>query len=579
MVGFKPVRAMVKRVTGKARLPVPAGALAAAALAALLAAAPAAAPRGAAAQGGAVVVTTAEGPVAGVRGAEATAWKGLPYAAPPVGPLRWRAPQPAPKRDAVLDASAAGLACPQVDRPLLQPDTGSRKGEEDCLRLNVWAPNDRAAPAPVMVWLHGGGFIQGSGGEALYDGARLAAAQGVVVVTLNYRLGALGFLVHPAFVGEHPDHPSAGNWGLLDQLAALRWVRANIAAFGGDPARVTIFGESAGGVSVCSLLASPLAAGLVTGAIMQSGGCEPALRDVAAAAGGLKPAVDQGRRFAEAIGCGGAADTAACLRAQPVDAVLAALPGEIGVLQPGAETYGPVRDGYVLAEAPAAAVAAGRALGVPWMVGANADEGTVFLSPQQKAMTAAQYEAAVRAVFGTAAGQVLALYPAGDYGSPGLALAAVTGDAGFVCPARRMARAHAARGRAAWLYHFTYVSAVGRQLGLGAFHGSEIPLVFGAGGGGVGMPAARALGEAMQAAWGAFARTGDPATAELAWPRHAARGDMGMRWDTPPGAVAGWRRAQCDLWDAVVGVEDGGPGDGAGGGVYLPVVRWDAGGR
>lgn len=578
MVGFRSVRATVNRITGKARTPAGAGGLALAALAALLSAAPAAAPRGAAAQGAAVVMT-AEGPVAGVRGAEATAWKGLPYAAPPVGALRWRAPRPAAKRDAVLDASAAGPACPQIDRPLLQPDAASRKGEEDCLTLNVWAPNSLAAPAPVMVWLHGGGFIQGSGGETLYDGARLAAAQGVVVVTLNYRLGALGFLVHPAFVGEHPDHPTAGNWGLLDQLAALRWVRANIAAFGGDPARVTIFGESAGGVSVCSLLASPLAAGLVMGAIMQSGGCEPALRDVAAAAGGVKPAVDQGRRFAEAIGCGDAADAAACLRAQSVDAVLAALPGEIGVLQPGAETYGPVRDGYVLAEPPAAAVAAGRALGVPWMVGANADEGTVFLSPQQRAMTAAQYEAAVRVVFGKSADQVLALYPAGDFGSPGLALAAVTGDAGFVCPARRMARAHAARGRPAWLYHFTYVSAVGRQLGLGAFHGSEIPLVFGAGAGGAGMPAARALGEAMQAAWGAFARSGDPATVGLAWPRHVAGGDVGLRWDTPPAVVTGWRKAQCDLWDAVVGPGNGGPGDGAGGGVYLPVVRRDAGGR
>ncbi len=254
-------------------------ALAALAVAAGLGAAPQPAPR-AGAQAGGVVVATAEGPVRGVRGTGATAWLGVPYAAAPVGALRWRAPQPAPARAGVLEAAAAGPACPQIDRPLLQPDAGGRKGEEDCLTLNVWAPNDVAGPAPVMVWIHGGGFIQGSGGEAIYDGARLAAGQGVVVVSLNYRLGALGFLVHPAFVGEHDDHPSAGNWGLLDQLAALRWVRANIGGFGGDPERVTIFGESAGGVSVCSLLASPLAAGLVAGAVMQSGSCEAALREL-----------------------------------------------------------------------------------------------------------------------------------------------------------------------------------------------------------------------------------------------------------------------------------------------------------
>jgi len=506
---------------------------------------------------GGVTVPTTEGPVVGVRGEAATTWKGIPYAAPPVGPLRWRAPQVPAVREMPLDASELGPACPQDERSALNPGGGGRQGAEDCLTLNIWAPNDAAGPLPVLFWLHGGGHIQGSGGDPLYDGASLAGEQAVVVVTINYRLGALGFLVHEAFIGEHADHPTAGNWGRLDQIAALKWVRANIAGFGGDPGRIAIFGESAGGLSVCDLMVSPLSNGLFAGAIVQSGGCQPlaAVPIVDQPRGALAPATDQGRRFASAIGCAGTPDVAACLRGKPVDDILGTLPGEIGILKPGAEVYGAVIDRHALVEAPAEAFAAGRQHPVPFLLGANADEGTIFLTEPIKNMTAAQYAALVRNLYGDLADDVLAVYPASAYASPGLAVADITGDAGFVCPTRRVARWHAAGGHAAYLYHFTYVSAVSRQRGLGAFHGSEIPFVFGNLGQGGGTrlpPAVERLSDAMRGYWANLAAEGSPGTvAGLTWPRYDAADDVAMRFDTPPALETGWRAAKCDVWDAV----------------------------
>lgn len=511
-------------------------------------------------------VLTTEGPVVGMRFADVAVWKGIPYAAPPMGALRWRAPQPPAQRDGALNAYTFGPACPQDDRPLLG-GAGGRKGAEDCLTLNVWAPSavssGQSGPVPVLFWIHGGGHVQGSGSEAIYDGASLAVGKNVVVVTINYRLGALGFLVHEAFHGEHADHPTAGNWGRLDQIEALRWVRANIGGFGGDTSRIAIFGESAGGVGVCDLMVSPLARGLFAAAIMQSGSClaAGAVPIVDQPRGALPPAADQGRRFAAAIGCADAPDVAACLRGKPVDAVLATLPGEVGILKPGAETYGPIVDRHVLAEAPADAFAGGREHPVPFLLGANADEGTVFLSDAMKAMTAAQVEALVRALYRDNADAVLALYPPSSYASPGLAIADITGDIGFVCPARRTARRHAGHGHPAFLYHFTYVSAIARQLGLGAFHGSEIPFVFGNTGQGGGTrlpPAVQALSDAMRGFWVNLATHGAPGTiGGVAWPAYDAVADVGLRLDTPPGIETGWRDAKCDLWDAVAARDAG----------------------
>ena len=506
-------------------------------------------------------VLTSEGLLRGAVDGGSASWKNVPYAAPPLGALRWRAPQPPALRARERDAAAYGPACPQLPGGVLRPDV-TPAWSEDCLQLNVWAPLDARLPRPlpILVWFHGGGLIQGSAVEPLYNGAALAAGQGVVVVTVNYRLGALGYLAHRAFVGADPAAPGAGNYGLLDQIAALDWLQANAAAFGGDPGRVTIFGESAGGVSVCALLASPLARGRFHAAVMQSGACRDALARLDGARP-LPPALAQGDRFSAAAGCVDAADEAACLRALDAAAVLATLPGEIGILNPGAETYDLVVDGHALTEPPGAAVAAGRAAAVPFALGANADEGTLFAQPFKATLTAAGYEAAVRSLYRGDADAVLALYPASSYDAPYLALADVTGDVGFVCPARRVARAHAAAGRPTWLYHFAFVTALGRASGLGSHHGAEIPFLFGDPDGGAGAaaagPDARALARTMQRFWANIARDGAPGAVAvdgaagdpLGWARYDPAADIGLQFGAKPRATTGWRAAKCDLWD------------------------------
>ncbi|MEO8083556.1 MAG: carboxylesterase family protein [Ardenticatenales bacterium] len=530
----------------------------------------------AAAQGGdPLVVFTAEGPVRGARDGTIAAWRNIPYALPPVGALRWRAPQPPALRARELDGTTIGGACPQTGGSALRPNDPPPAWSEDCLQLNIWAPADRTpgTSLPVLLWIHGGGLIQGSAVDPLYSGKGLASARNVVVVTINYRLGALGFLVHPAFVDQDAAAPGAGNYGLLDQIAALRWVQSNIAAFGGDPARTAIFGESAGGESVCALLASPLAKGLFSAAIMESGGCRETLHRLDGA-GPLSPATDQGVRFAAAAGCDGAADAAgvaACMRAMTPERVLATLPGEIGILNANAETYDFVVDGHALPEPPLVAVAraGGPADGVPFILGANADEGTIFALPYKGTLTAAAYEATVRSMFRADADAILSLYPVDAYSAPYLALADVTGDAGFVCPARHIARARSALGAPTWLYHFTYVTAIGRQLDLGSHHGAEVPFVFadaagGGGNGGLISPEARAVAHTMQGYWTSQAAIGDPgdgtaagggggASPAPAWTRYDAAGDRGMQFAAKSSMTAGWRAAKCDLWDRVAG--------------------------
>jgi para-nitrobenzyl esterase len=516
---------------------------------------------------------TREGPVLGSVAEGVASWKGLPFAAPPLGRLRWMAPQPALPRSAQLEAFQLGPRCPQDDRGAIGPGAGPT-GEEDCLQLNIWAPAEAEAGSrlPVMLWIHGGGMVQGSGTEALYDGAALALGQSVVVVTTNYRLGALGFLAHPAFVGKDPAQPAAGNYGLLDQQAALRWLRDNIEAFGGDPERLMIFGESAGGVSVCAQMASPLTRGLFSAAAMQSGNC---LTDGIAALdetrGRLAPAFEQGQRFAEAAGCADATDPAACLRALPLETIMATLPGEVGVLNPGAETYGPVIDGQVLLEAPGEAIRAGRAARLPFIAGATADEGSIFV-PQQ-AMTYPAFAAMARSLYGRRADEILALYPASEYASGGLALAAVTADTGFVCPARRSLRDHAARGNPAWLYHFTRVPAYAASAGLGAHHGVEIGYIFDSFGMAIrrSMTAAdRAIVARMQADWASLARIGKPQEVlRPFWTSIGASPDQGLNLGDEIRLETGWRDQRCHLWDDIAGWVPL-PSTDPGGSIFLP---------
>ena len=378
-------------------------------------------------------------------------FKGIPYAAPPTGDLRWRAPALPTPWAGVRHANALGHNCMQ-HQPYPDIDPNQAGVSEDCLNLNIWtqSPDGRR---PVMVWIHGGGFFAGFGGEDRHDGAVLAA-KGAVVVTLNYRLGAFGFMTHPALAAEYGSHAS-GNYGIMDQVAALGWVRRNIARFGGDSTRVTIFGESAGGMSVGVLVASPLARGLFHRAIIESGtGTGPVTQRR-----GTAEAV--GLRLATQLGIDGInAEAAARLRAIDAKSILAASLRLAG--NPGSPSFWPNVDGKVLAHSVDSTLALGLANEVPVIVGSNADE------------------------------------PASVFGAP----------------SRGFARMVIARGAPAYLYQFTRVADDTVNRKRGAYHSAEITFVFGrarplAPGAGHTMYDA-SLADAMSDYWLAFATSGDP---------------------------------------------------------------------
>ncbi|MDP5181965.1 carboxylesterase/lipase family protein [Blastococcus sp. BMG 814] len=362
-----------------------------------------------------LVVQTTEGAVEGTATDGYRLFEGIPFAAPPVGDLRFAPPAPAQPWDGVLDATTPGSACPQ--EPSASNPTTSL--DEDCLYLNVTTPSGLDTSRrnlPVMVWIHGGSWRTGSGDR--YDAGKLALEGDVVVVTINYRLGPLGFMAQEDLSRENGDVAS-GSAGLLDQQAALRWVERNIRAFGGNPGRVTIFGESAGGSAVCAQLTSPSARGLFDRAIAQSYSCT-APYDT------LETAEAKGARVAETVGCAAASDVAACLRATPVQQLLDAWPG-------GAFVVG----GSALPVQPAEAIAAGNHAKVPVMHGNLSDENTLFtpLDPTVARLaadgfTGTDYTTVLAGVFGDNADEVLARYPADAYPSPLRALAAVNSDAG-----------------------------------------------------------------------------------------------------------------------------------------------------
>jgi para-nitrobenzyl esterase len=481
-----------------------------------------------------------------VRGLEADgvwSFRGIPYAAPPIGELRFAAPElPACTTDPI-DATAFGAMCPQLD------GAGAIVGDEDCLTLNVWS-GALDGSAPILFFMHGGGNVQGSAsqveaGTAIYDGESLARATRAVVITINYRLGPLGFMTHPALTAAS-EHASSGNYGILDQIAALEWVERNAAAFGGDPSRVLVFGESAGALDTCMLMVSPLASGLFSAALMQSGGC---------VARTLESREPEGVALATAAGCGENPDPIACLRALDAAAILEASPPDIDVAGFSGADYGANVDGWVIPEDPFVALEAGRHNHVPLVVGANSDE-TSRAAPM--VATPAAYEALVRTTFGPlgVADAVLAQYPAADYPTPRAAWVAITTDAKFVCGARRIARA-AATGQTepVYRYYFTHGLDSGPIAVFGAWHGLELFFVFGhldlAGY----VPSAGeiALSEAMMGYWSRFAATGDPnGDGAAAWPELEPTADAHLVLDTPIASGDGIRTAQCDFWDGLV---------------------------
>lgn len=498
------------------------------------------------------VIATREGLVQGEVGGDGRRqFLGIPYVAPPVGALRWRAPQPARSRARVLRAETLGPSCPQraVGEGFFPSDLGSI--DEDCLRLNVWTPAADGTPKPVMVWIHGGGLTQGSASERrpdggpFYDGARLSD-DGVVMVSLNYRLGPLGFAAFREFAGEAPDHPTAGNYGLLDQIAALTWVRDNIAAFGGDPTRVTLFGESAGGVSVCALMASPLARGLFHRAIIQSGNCRRTLASLETGSGNQEAGFVQGDRIAGSLGCVVATDRRACLRAQPWARLIEVLQPTVGFGRSG-ENFGLLIDRHGLTQTPGLAIETGTAAAVPLIIGVTADEYTTLLTPESRPPTVAAYEALVRSSFPAIAPLVLAQYPANAYPAPWYAWADLLDDLNFACPARVTAERHYRNGRRAWRYAYTHVFA-NATAPLGAFHGAELAFVFGPASG---FTAAEvALGNTIQRYWTRFAATGDPSGgADPEWPSRSNTLDIGLELSAQRiGRLDDYRRGPCEFW-------------------------------
>lgn len=490
---------------------------------------------------------TASGPITGEAQGAVLRFLGIPYAAPPVGDRRWRAPAGATAWTAPRDATRKGAACMQASGMLL----GMAPTSEDCLTLNVWTPSVESTPAarrPVMVFVHGGGFTGGSTWGGDYDGEALAR-KGVVVVNFNYRLGQLGFLAHPSLSAEADAEGVSGNYGFMDQQAALRWVRDNIANFDGDPDNVTLFGESAGSMAVCLHLIAPGSRGLFHRAITQSGTCTVMLTPMRDedARGATQSAYSLGRRFVDAIGCGDATDVPACLRGKPADAVLRALPSTNELLRFEAR-FQPNVDRRTIPETPWDAFHNGRFARVPLMAGTNRDEGTAFTLTAPITSVEAYRAAVDRLVPGHADDVLTRLYPPAAYPNINGAYNAFLADAAFICPARDLARQFVANGVPVFLYHFTHETQIGALLRLGVFHSAELPFVFG---NFTGLFRYRDLDgpvvDLTQGYWTRFARAADPNGAgAIAWPPYATSTDAHLDISASPRAGSALRRDACD---------------------------------
>lgn len=488
------------------------------------------------------VVRLDSGPVSGFQDGGTRAFLGIPFAAPPVGALRWRPPQPPAPWTEVRACTAFGPACPQIN----QAPGGLYS--EDCLYLNVWTPAAPGDRLPVMVWIHGGGFTVGSAAWPEYQGRNLAQ-KGVVLVTLNYRLGPLGYLVHPTLTQESPDKTS-GNYGLLDQIAALRWVQRNIAAFGGDPRRVTVFGQSAGSRSVSLLLLSPLSAGLFQGAIAQSGGpilgseyLNPVFNGDVATVSGM------GQELAARLSCDTAPDVAAAMRAKSAQDVLQATNTNTGIFTTGL-FFAPVFDGYALPDNPVTAFQAGKQHRVPLITGSTLNEGTVYLIGAPP-LTMDLYARFLRDRFGERTGEALAMFPASGDADVARAVDRFISAAANAEPSRFMARSMELAGGKAWLYQFTRRPRTERAQKLGVHHGADLAYMFGNQDAPGYDAVDRALSETMMGYWVNFAKTGDPNGPGLPpWPVYRAATDQHQELGDTVRTGAHLFQKECDFLEA-----------------------------
>ena len=414
------------------------------------------------------LVATGQGDLRGIDRGNSCEFRAVPFGASTAGARRWMPPVAAvPWAPVVLDATVPAAFCPQIN------PAGLPVGTEDCLKLNIWSPHPRSGPPlPVIIWLHGGSFISASGGFAGQNGTRFVEEQDAVVVAPNYRLGPLGFLGHRELRSESPDYPSAGNYGFLDQRLALEWVRTHIAAFGGDPNRITIAGASAGGHSVGLHLVSPGSHGLFDRAIMQSG--FPSYRWRTREDGEA-----QADALATALGCTDAAQVLSCLRAKTFGQVLGALPvGTEQFAETGRTHWSPVVDELVIQDQPRTLYEIGAFSRVPIVIGSNRDDGWTFVNRSVPGeMTQEQYESALATEFGADAAAILAAYPTAAHDSPKDALGQVVTDAEYACGAKRLSFLIERTNTPVYLYQFEYVVydvAPGR-----AVHGLDINFLFG----------------------------------------------------------------------------------------------------
>lgn len=496
---------------------------------------------------------TSHGVVQGLVVEGANAFLGIPYARPPVGDLRWKAPRYPKKWQGVLSVDNVPPHC-------VQSIFGFDRGQEDCLYLNVWTPSlFPPKPLPVMVWIHGGGFTVGHSYETT-PGQRLAKQGNVIVVSMNYRLGALGFMAHPELTSEGAG--SSGNYGMLDQIHALQWVQRNIKRFGGDENNVTIFGESAGGMSVCNLLVSPLARGLFHKAIIESGPCfspYPSLNFME----------QQGLTMEQRLGCDKTENKMDCMRGKTSKEILAAMPLAPGMVFGEEDEYWmPNIDGKLFVEQPLKSLQEGQFEKVPVINGNNANEGSLLVmfghEYQFKKLTPEKYPERIHYLVrdDDKVKKVMERYPLSEYSDPGGALSAVFGDQSFVCHEKWTSDA-LARQAPVYSYYFAYSDAdfvLPKLRKLGAFHSAEVQFIFGDSmawlkskfGG-----KEKVLSDNMMRYWTQFARTGNPngeadvSRTSVIWPEYGATGKR-LQLDTSLSEKSGADTdALCHFWQDI----------------------------
>jgi para-nitrobenzyl esterase len=492
------------------------------------------------------VACTDKGAVRGFKEGDTLAFKGIPYAKPPVGALRWRAPQPADAWTGTRDASHFAEMCPQIIGKQVV-------GSEDCLYVNVSRPLKKPAHLlPVMVWLHGGGNQSYSGagsngfGGVVYNGEKLVP-QGVVFVSYNLRLGALGFLANPALDAERPEKIS-GNYGSQDQIAMLQWVHRNIAAFGGDPSHVFLFGTSAGGGNICALLTSPMTKGLIHGVSMQSSvpsGCEiPTLADVERRTGSAVVAK---------LGCDGSGDVAACLRSKSMTEVVNAVPAGPFTVFP--RVYGPNMDGHVFPDQPLALIKQRKYPAVPVIIGNTAGETMHFIDAVGPVTDASSFNAAIAKVFGSAqAASIAAQYPLDAYPTPRAAFVKLTTDGEFTCQSRHVARTFASVQNApVFRYRFSHTLENDPvQKALGPVHTVEHPFLFNWQGSYRPTPTDLEIQRHMVGYWTRMAKTGNPNGADdPVWPAVTPHNEAYLEIDAHTAAANGPADAHCEFWDSI----------------------------